>query len=245
MNGMKDREVYSEIKAIPPIAIRIDGRNFKSTFEKLKFKKPYDEKFARAMADAAELFIRDSGLNPQFAYTFSDEVNIFFFKLSFQGRVEKLNSVIPSFFSSALTLKLGLKIPIAFDSRVIPLHRNDLLNYLDWRQAEAWRNFVNSYGYYKLIEDGLSKSEAVKRLKGMSASDIHDMLFKRGLNLNAMPIWQKRGILIKRESFEKIGYNPLEKKRVKAVRMRIVQDWAPPIFNSKEGRKLIESLIPK
>lgn len=244
MSGMKDREVYSEIKAFPPVAVRIDGRNFRSTFEKLRFEKPYDDRLARAMADAAELFISDSGLNPRFVYTFSDEVNIFFFKLSFKGRIEKLNSIIPSFFSSALTLKLGTKIPIAFDSRVIPLHRNEIPEYLDWRQAEAWRNHVNSYGYHKLLANELTKAEAVKRLRGMSASDIHEMLFKKGINLNATPVWQRRGILIKRESYEKIGYDPIEKTRVKALRTRIIQDWKPPIFNSSEGRKLLETLIP-
>ncbi len=240
---MKDREVYSEIKAFPPLVIRIDGRNFKSIFEKLKFEKPYDLRFATAMADAAALFIGESGLNPLFAYTFSDEVNIFFIKLPFKGRIEKLNSTVPSLFSSALTLKLCEEIPLAFDSRVIPLYKSEILEYLVWRQNEAWRNHVNSYGYYKLLEDGLARPQAVKRLKGMSAGHIHEMLFKKGINLNSTPAWQRRGILIRRESYEKSGFDPLKKSGAKTTRTRVIQDWELPVFSSDRGRKLVEKLI--
>lgn len=232
---MKSREIYSELKVIPPIVVRIDGRNFKNTLQRLQFKKPYSIKFAKAMADSIELFFRDSGLNPILGYTFSDEINLLFFELPFKGRVEKLDSIIPSFFSSALTILLDLKIPISFDARVILLNKDNIIEYLIWRQAEAWRNHVNSYGFYTLLEKGLSEKEASLKLKGMKSSEIHEMLFNLNINLAKTPTWQRRGILVYKESYEKIGFDPIKKVECIAKRARVVQNWEIPLFNSIEG----------
>jgi tRNA(His) 5'-end guanylyltransferase len=237
----KDREIYAEIKAIPPLIIRLDGRNFKRALS--GFKKPYDEKFTAGMVKAVEIFFENSGFNPELAYIFSDEISIFFDKVLFKGRVEKLDSVISGFLSSALTLVLDLKMPISFDARVIPICKENILEYLTWRQAEAWRNHINAYGYYTLREEGLSENEAEERMNGMKAEDVHEMLFSRGINLNATPKWQRRGILIAKERYEKEGFNPKESKKVIALRYKVVQLWNLPLFKSEEGRDLIFKLI--
>ncbi|MDD2777960.1 MAG: tRNA(His) guanylyltransferase Thg1 family protein [Methanocellales archaeon] len=236
---MEDREIYSNIRAVPPIAIRVDGRNFKKLLK--NFKKPYDKKFIAAMADATELLMRESGLTPRFAYIFSDEINLFFLKLPFQGRIEKLDSVVSSFLASALSLTL--KTTISFDAKVIPLSERDIHKYLELRQAEAWRNHVNSYGYYALLEDGLSKLDAALNMKGMNSKEIHDMLFERGINLAETPTWQRRGILICKETYQKPGYDPKKHLRVLSRRSKVIQDWEIPLFSTEEGKKLIDELL--
>ncbi len=236
---MKEREIYSNIRAVPPIAIRIDGRNFKKLLA--NFKKPYDKKFITAMADSTELLIRASGLNPRFAYIFSDEINLFFLKIPFQGRIEKLDSVVPSFLASALSLEL--KTTISFDSKVIPLSKQDIHKYLELRQAEAWRNHILSYGYYALLEGGLSRRSAALNMKGMNSQEIHDMLFDRGINLAETPAWQRRGILVCKEVYKKPGYDPKKSLRVISRRSKVIQDWDIPLFSTKEGKKLIDELL--
>lgn len=42
----------------------------------MNFQKPYDEAFATAMVNSAEHLMKESGLNPRFVYTFSDEINM-------------------------------------------------------------------------------------------------------------------------------------------------------------------------
>lgn len=163
---MKDREIYAEMRCIPPVVVRTDGRNFKNTLRSLGFGKPYDQTFARAMADTAELFIKKSGLSPLFAYTFSDEVSFLFMELPFEGRVEKIDSVMASFLGSALTVNLQLKKPVAFDSRIVVLQKEEIPAYFHWRQLEAWRNFVAAWGYYTLRSEGIDKIEASKYLRG-------------------------------------------------------------------------------
>jgi tRNA(His) guanylyltransferase len=240
---MKEREIYSDLKVFPPFAVRIDGRSFRHALGLLELKKPYDERFAHAMADSVELFFKESGLNPLFGFTFSDEINLFFYKIPYNNRIEKIDSIVPSFFSSALTIQLNLKKPVSFDSRIVLLGKDDIYRYLLWRQAETWRNHVSSYGYYTLLKTGLAENEAAQRLKNMKASAIHELVFKHGINLAETPAWQRCGILIYRESHEKTGYDPIKKIEVKTKRTKIVQLWDTPIFKTEEGRKLVARLI--
>lgn len=238
---MKAREIYSDLRVFPPFAVRIDGRGFRRALS--DFKKPYDEIFAKAMADCVECFFRDSGLNPLFAFTFSDEINLFFYEMPYNYRIEKIDSIIPSFFSSALTIRLDLKKSVSFDSRIIPLGKEDIYRYLVWRQAETWRNHVSSYGYYMLRKTGLSKNEAAGQLKNMKASALHELVFKHGINLAQTPAWQRCGVLVFRETYEKKGYDPLKKIEVTTQRTKIIQEWNTPIFRTDIGRDLISQLL--
>jgi tRNA(His) 5'-end guanylyltransferase len=240
---MKGREVYSGLRVYPPFAVRIDGRGFRRALASLDFEKPYDKRFARGMADSTELFFNESGLNPRFAFLFSDELNIFFPKIPFNGRIEKINSIIPSFISSALTICLNLEKPVAFDSRIIPLGKEDIYDYLLWRQAETWRNHVSSYGFYTLLGNGMSENEAAAYLRNKKASHIHELVFKHGINLADTPAWQRCGILVHRETYDKTGYNPVKKTNVETTRTKVVQDWSPPIFKTDTGRQLVEKLV--
>lgn len=242
-NEMKKREIYSQIRVFPPFAVRIDGRGFRRALSLQVFKKPYDERFARAMADSIELFFKESGLNPIFAFTFSDEISFFFQDMPFNNRVEKIDSIIPGFLSSALTINLKSEKPLSFDSRIIQLGKRDIYRYLLWRQAETWRNHINSYGYYTLLKSGYSENDAAMHLKNMKASDIHEIVFKYGTNLAETPVWQRCGIMVYREPYMKAGFDPIRQKEVKTQRNRIIQDWNPPIFKTMEGKNLIHRLI--
>ncbi|MGB7002754.1 MAG: tRNA(His) guanylyltransferase Thg1 family protein [Halobacteriota archaeon] len=240
----QDREIYANMKAITPLFVRADGRNFKRVLS--SFGKPYDARLAKGIVKAVELLFLNSGFNPKLAYIFSDEINLYFDDVPFKGRIEKLDSVLASFLASALTIILDFKDAIAFDARVIPIcGEAEVLEYLTQRQAEAWRNHINSYGYYGLQDTGLSEKEAEKRLKGMKAAEVHEMLFRLGINLNETPKWQRRGILIARQKHEKEGYDPKLAEKVTATRYKVVSLWDPPLFGSEEGRNLINQLVDR
>jgi tRNA(His) 5'-end guanylyltransferase len=238
----KVKEIYKDIRALPPVIVRADGRNFKESLARLRFEKPYDLRFEKAMTSAGRSLVENSGLGPLWVYTFSDEFNIFFKDLPFDGRVEKLDSVVPSFLASALTLALGVEVPLAFDARVVPLHYEDVAGYLQWRQAEAWRNHMQSYGFYTLVQEGVAEREASRKMKGMKFEDIHEMMWQRGVNLNETPAWQRKGVFIYKKAHAKEGYDPIKKKKVPVMRAEIVESWDPPLFGSKEGEALLESL---
>lgn len=240
---MKKREIYADLRCLPPVIIRADGRNFKNTLSRLDFEKPYDKRFASAMAGAVELLFKKSGLSPSFAYTFSDEVNLLFLDTTFDGRVEKLDSVIPSYLSSALTILLGLEEPISFDSRIIPISSDKVSEYMVWRQREAWRNCISSYGYYTLRREGLGKKEATSLLRSKKANDLHEMMFERGINLAKVPAWQRRGVVVHKEEYEITGYNPVLDEKTTTKRTRVVQNWEIPLFGSEEGEEFLNRFI--
>lgn len=258
---MKDHETYSNLK-VPKsskIILRLDGRRFHNLSRKLNFKKPYDIYFSESMIEVSKHIFKE--FSPSFIYTFSDEINILLSELPFSGRIEKLDSVFSSLASSALTLQLqknfkiknqnkndldynllnnrfNLDFLVSFDSRIIPVASGDIYSYFKWRQDEAWRNYVNSYGYWVLRED-LSKKEATEKLKGYKSSDIHNFLYsKKGINLNNKPSWQKRGVAIYKMNKIIKGLNPKTKKEEFSTRNFLFVDKELGIFDENFFKKI-------
>ncbi|MCL2116281.1 MAG: guanylyltransferase [Methanobrevibacter sp.] len=251
---MKDYETYSNLK-VPKsskIILRLDGRGFHNLSKKLNFKKPYDSHFSKSMVEVAKHIFKE--FSPLFIYTFSDEINILLSEIPFSSRIEKLNSVFPSLASSSLTLHLqknfeiknqnlddlenkllnneyNLDFIVSFDSRVVPLAIEDISSYFKWRQDEAWRNFVNSYGYWTLRED-LSKREATEKMRACKSSDIHEFLHsKKGINLNKKPKWQKRGVALYKKKKSIKGFNPITKREESSFRNSLFIDKELGIFD--------------
>lgn len=240
---MKEHEIYANLRTVAPFFIRIDGRNFRRALSSLNFERPYDVSFAKAMATASEMLLRDSGLGARFIFAFSDEINAFFCETPFRGRIEKLDTIAASFVASALTLVLTLSTPIAFDARTIPVRKGDVTHYLAWRQSEAWRNHVHAYGYYGLRQSGYDAREAHEKLYRMTTSDIHELLFRQGTNLAKTPAWQRRGVLVYKKAYEKKGYDKVMGRAVEVQRLKIAQDWDVPRFTSSEGRQMVAELL--
>src|SRR5207249_2983232 len=55
--------------------------------------------------------------------------------------------------------------------------------------------------------------------RGVAAK--HELLFAHGINYASLPAWQRRGVGLRWESYEKDGYNPKTGQTVSAVRRRI------------------------
>jgi tRNA(His) guanylyltransferase len=240
---MENREIFSTITTIPPVFVRLDGRTFHRLAENLQLKKPFDDRFSDAMVQVCVALIADSGLCPELAFTFSDEISLFFTRLPFGGRVEKIDSVAASYAASALTTALGGTIILSFDARVIPATPEYAMEYLANRQNEAWRNHLNGYCQQALIEEGISAKKAAARLKGIPARELHEMMHVRGFNLAMTPAWQRRGILVYKKITEKEGYNPITQEHVLAARSAVTVDRDLSLFTSPEGKEFLEKLL--
>ena len=214
-------EIYSNLKARTPLVARADGRGFKKILESRK--KPYDMDFARSMIDATVKLFEDSGLTPSLAFTFSDEISLIFLEAPFSGRVEKIDSVIAGLLSGALSMALGRVV--SMDCRVVSVCRAEIVEYLVDRQDETWRNHVFSYGFYMLLKDGLTNTQAMDQLRNMREFEIHELVFRKGVNLAKTPAWERRGMLVYR------------------MGGKLVQNWDLPLFKSEEGQRLIDQLI--
>jgi tRNA(His) 5'-end guanylyltransferase len=240
---MENRELFASITTVPPVIVRLDGRSFHRLAHILGLAKPFDGRFSHAMGAVCRSLVADSGLSPEFAYTFSDEISLYLPKLPFSGRVEKIDSVASSFAASALTLALECDGPIAFDARTIPATPEYVVEYLVNRQDEAWRNHLNGYCQQALVSDGMKPRQAAAKLKGVPANELHDLMHARGVNLAKTPAWQRRGVLVYKKTAEKVGFNPITQEKVRAIRSSVSIDDDLPLFTSPEGQKFLKSLI--
>lgn len=240
---MENREIFSTITALPPVFVRLDGRAFHRLSDVLGLERPFDDFFHKAMVTACTALVADSGLNPDLAYTFSDEISLYFTKLPFSGRVEKLDSVAASYAASSFTLALGGTTLVAFDARVIPATPAYALEYLANRQAEAWRNHINAYCQQALIEEGMNPRKAQEHLTGLPAKALHDMMHERGFNLATTPAWQRRGTLVYKKLTEKEGFNPITKETVVTERSAVVAESDLPLFTSPEGQAFLATIV--
>ena len=231
---MKEFEVYSSLR-VPKnskIIVRLDGRSFHKLARDLNLVKPYDENFYRVISEVCRDLFEE--FSAEFVYTFSDEISLLLNQIPFDGRVEKINSVIASFTSSSFVMHYDtqFKKPPAFDSRIIPINDGDMLNYFKWRQDESWRNCVNSHGISHL-KNKYSNTEANDKINGMNLNDIHELLFENGINLNDIETYKKRGIAVYRKNKKVVGFNKKENKNQTSYRSYVYTDWELPIFNEK------------
>lgn len=240
---MENREIFSSITALPPVFIRLDGRAFHRLTDSLGLEKPFDEFFHKAMVTACTSLVADSGLNPDLAFTFSDEISLYFTKLPFSGRVEKLDSVAASYAASSFTIALGATTLVAFDARVIPATPEFAFEYLANRQSETWRNHINAYCQQALIEEGMDRKKAAAQLKGLQSKDLHEMMHVRGFNLAITPAWQRRGTLVYKKITEKEGFNPITNETVIAERSAVTEESDLPLFTSPDGQAFLHKLL--
>ena len=231
---MKEFEVYSSLR-VPKnskIIIRLDGRSFHKLANDLKLVKPYDDNFYNVISEVCRDLFEE--FSAQFVYSFSDEISLLLDNVPFDGRVEKIDSVIASFAASSFVMHYDVefKKPPAFDSRIIPVTEGNILDYFRWRQDESWRNCVNSHGI-AYLKSKYSNSQANDKIKGMNLSDIHEFLFANGINLNDVDTYKKRGIAVYRKNKMVTGFNKKENKNQVSYRSYIYTDWELPIFSEK------------
>ena len=231
---MKEYEVYSSLK-VPKnskLIIRLDGRSFHKLADDLNLIKPYDDHFYNVMANVCVDLFKE--FSPLFIYTFSDEISLLLNNIPFDGRIEKINSVMASFTSSSFVLNydVDFKKPPAFDSRIIPITDGDILDYFKWRQDESWRNCVNSHGI-SYMKSKFSNAEANSKIKGMKLNDIHEFLFQNGINLNDVETYKKRGIAVYRKHKKVEGFNKYKNKNQISFRSYVYTDWEVPKFSEK------------
>ena len=201
---------------------RIDGRGFtRLTKEIHEFEAPYDVRFRDYMVGTVE-HLMTCGFRAVYGYTQSDEISLLFHRDDdlFDRKLRKLDSVLAGEASACFSLRLG---SIAcFDCRISQLPTEQLVvDYFRWRQEDATRNALNAHCYWLLRNGGKSVKEATNFLIGQTTSHKNELLFQHGVNFGKLPNWQKRGIGLFWENYEKPGVNPKTGERTKAIRRRV------------------------
>lgn len=243
---MRVYETASDYCILPNIYMvaRIDGRCFtRLTKEIHKFEAPFDKRFRDIMVETVR-HLMDCGFKMVYGYTQSDEISILFHpdETTFQRKERKLISILSGEASAKFSLLLGDMG--VFDCRISQLPTKRLVvDYFRWRNEDAHRNALNAHCYWELRHKNVTPEQATKQLSGVSVADKNELLFQNGINFNELPNWQKRGIGIYWEKYEKDALNKRTGEQVKAVRNRLKIDFELPMKDQYSD--FIEYLIPE
>ena len=209
---------------------RLDGNRFtRLTKEVCKFEAPFDIRFRDMMVETVKALM-NYGFRVIYGYTESDEISLLFHPEAdtFGRKVRKYNSLLAGVASTTFSMKLGQ--PGIFDCRMVPLPTVERVqDYFQWRQEDAHRNSLNSHCYWMLRKQGKSVGEATKMLEGQTVAFKNELLFQNGINFDKLPSWQKRGMGVYWENYEKQGFNPVTGKEEKAERRALKVDEEIPI----------------
>jgi tRNA(His) guanylyltransferase len=181
--------------------IRVDGKAFHSYTR--KFKRPFDDGLSNAMdRTCVELCKNIQGA--QLGYVQSDEISIVVTDFEstqtaawFNGNLQKIVSVA----SSMATAYFNIFVqdcdrqnipdgPATFDARAFTIpDREEVCNYLIWRQKDASRNSVQA-----VAQSLYSHAQ----LHGKNNANLQDLIFRMGQNWDDYSPRNKRGAAIAR-----------------------------------------------
>jgi tRNA(His) 5'-end guanylyltransferase len=204
------------------IVARLDGRNFtRLTKETWDFEKPFDVRFRDFMVETTR-HLKECGYREDYGKTQSDDNSLLHDRdeVAFGRKERKLNSILASEAGAKFSLLVGALA--TFDCRVCQLPTlDDVRDYFRWRSEDAHRNALNGHCYWRLRAEGLGARAATKALIGLSVAQKNELLFQRGINFNDLPGWQKRGVGLHWETYQKEARNPKTGETVFATRRRI------------------------
>lgn len=202
---------------------RIDGRGFtRLTKEIHRFDAPFDVRFRDLMVETTR-HLMDCGFRVLYGYTQSDEISLLFHpdETCFGRKLRKYDTILAGEASAQFSVLLGARG--AFDCRISQLPTDErVVDYFRWRSEDARRNALNAHCYWALRSDGLGARAATARIEGLSVEAKRGLLESlRGLGFEDLPLWQRRGIGLEHETYEKGAEDPRTGDRVTARRRRI------------------------
>jgi tRNA(His) 5'-end guanylyltransferase len=242
---MRVFETAADYCVLPGIFMvaRLDGRSFtRLTKEVCQFIAPFDERFRDLMVATTESLMT-CGFRVLYGYTESDEISLLFAadERQFGRKLRKYNSTLAGEASAHFSLLLGQAA--TFDCRISQLPSVDLVvDYFRWRSEDASRNALNAWCYWTLRKERLSQAAATAQLSGLSIAQKNDLLFAHGINFNDLPAWQKRGMGLYWEEYDKPAKNPLTGADVTARRRRLKKDFKLPMKEAYS--EFVRGLIP-
>ena len=242
---MRVFETAHDLCVLPGLYIiaRLDGRSFtRLTKEVHQFEAPFDPHFRDLMVETAEHLMSGCGFNMVYGYTESDEISLLFGveENSFGRKLRKLISILAGEGSAKFSLLLGALA--SFDCRVSQLPTVELVvDYFRWRNEDAHRNALNAHCYWLLRKQGKDIGDATATLKGISVAAKNELLFRNGISFNDLPLWQRRGVGLYWEEYDRPAENPVTGEKVFARRRRIRRDLELPMKDDYSAflRKII------
>ncbi|MFZ5790799.1 MAG: tRNA(His) guanylyltransferase Thg1 family protein [Pseudomonadota bacterium] len=225
---MRALECFTPLRLLPGawVVVRVDGHGF-HRFTEGRFERPFDERLRDFMVVTARTLLEV--FHGVYAYTMSDEISILLAPQwdEFARRLEKIVSLAAGLASATFTHACGE--PAYFDGRVwLGPGEAQALDYFHWRQSDAARNALSAWCYWTLREGGAGAADAARALDGCESRAMREMLLRHGIDFDQLPSWQRQGVGLYWQSYEKRGHDPVANREVMAIRRRIVTEFFLP-----------------
>ncbi len=187
-----------------PLLARLDGRAFHTFTRDLP--RPYDPAMSRCMIETTRYLVHEA--SARIGYTQSDEITLAWYEpssstteYSFDGRFQKLASVLAGMASARFTQLVARELPAKadavphFDCRVwqVPTLQ-DAADVFVWREDDATKNSIT-------MAAGAHYTD--RELHGQDSAAKHELLHARGVNWNDFPAFFKRGSYLQRRAAER------------------------------------------
>lgn len=215
--------------------IRVEGKGFSKYTKGLQ--RPFDPKFTADM-QATALFLCENIDGAHFAYTQSDEISVIISDLAgsntlpwFGGQVQKIVSTSAALATAKFNrLRPEVEVLALFDGRTHHLDgAGGVLEYLQWRQADAMKNSVGMLASHHFSH---------RELTGVSVRERKVMLADKGVRWEDLDQAVRQGTFIRRQPKEEPA--TYWHKKEQAFRTLDVQRnaWTPvaePCFDTVES----------
>jgi len=185
-----------------PLMARLDGRAFHTFTRGLP--RPYDVRLSSLMIDTARYLVEQT--HARVGYTQSDEISLVWWNddpaaestYLFDGKIQKLTSVLAAMASAYFTRYLPERIPekadqlAMFDCRVwnVPTKHEAFLNFL-WRQDDAIKNSISMAAQAHFSH---------KRLHAVDSESKKQLLRELNKPWEDEPTFFKSGTFVRRET---------------------------------------------
>ncbi|MCZ8512651.1 tRNA(His) guanylyltransferase Thg1 family protein [Paenibacillus filicis] len=186
-----------------PVVLRIDGCHFHSFTRGMG--KPFDEPLTLALWDTCK-YLAGQIMGCKLVYHQSDEISLLLTNDDqwttqswYDNNLQKMVSVSASMatakFNEAIKKYYPDKELATFDSRAWVLPQGEVTNYFIWRQQDAIRNSMSMTAQAHFPH---------QELHGLDGKRLLDkLLADKGIDWNELPVWQKRGVCITKQSYFK------------------------------------------
>ena len=212
--------------------IRLDGRDFHMITEDMSLERPFDLEFALSLVEAGKAVFKNK-IRPLFAYLVSDEINFVYSEEPILGHLDSISHTLSEQVSLVFHNVIG-HLPRGrmpdFDWSAFRTDCSGLLLYLTERQEWTYLNFLRANAFWIKRSSGLTSIQARKSLQDLDSPALKDLIHSAGIDLEELPLWQHRGILIK----QKRESAPFEKEPSDICDLAV--DLKPSLFKSKEGK---------
>jgi tRNA(His) 5'-end guanylyltransferase len=213
--------------------VRVDGPSLAS-IRATRFGQPFDVRFSDLMRTTAAAMLEQLG--GVLGYTEGDEISILLRRGGDDPTrlVRAICATAVHVADAAFVATAGR--PVHFVGRLwFAPTVDDVLAYFAWRQSDAARTALDGWCHWTLRTNGNTPTQATRRLRGARVSDKNELLLGHGIEFNAVPAWQRRGVLLGWEPIDHTAPTVPSAAMLPTARRRIVVDAELPMGEQFES----------